>query len=62
VKLDRMNAELAKIGAYNTMVQKQVVWLADIGNKAAHGDIAGFKDADASDMIAQTERFVRDHT
>jgi hypothetical protein len=62
VKLDRMNADLAKAGAYNTMVQKQILWLEDIGNKAAHGDIAGFKDADASDMIAQTERFVRDHT
>jgi hypothetical protein len=62
VKLDRMNADLAKAGAYNTMVQKLVTWLADIGNKAAHGDTAGFKDADAGDMIAQVERFVRDHT
>jgi hypothetical protein len=62
LKLDRMNADLAKAGAYNTMVQKQVTWLADIGNKAAHGDMAGFKDTDASDMIAQTERFVRDYT
>ena len=50
MKLDRMNAELAKAGAYNTMVQKQVLWLADIGNKAANGDTAGFKDADASDI------------
>jgi hypothetical protein len=62
VKLERMNADLAKAGAYNTLVQKQVTWLADVGNKAAHGDIAGFKDADASDMIAQVERFARDQT
>jgi hypothetical protein len=62
VKLDKMNADLSKAGVYNVLVQKQVTWLADIGNKAAHGDVGGFKDADVGDMIAQVERFVRDHT
>ena len=62
VKLDKMNADLAKAGVYNVLTQKQVTWLADIGNKAAHGEAEGFKDADVTDMIAQVERFVRDHT
>jgi hypothetical protein len=62
VKLDKMNADLSKAGVYNVLVQKQVTWLADIGHKAAHGDVGGFKDADVGDMIAQVERFVRDHT
>jgi hypothetical protein len=62
VKLDKMNADLAKAGVYNVLAQKQVTWLADIGNKAAHGETEGFKDADVADMITEVERFVRDHT
>lgn len=62
VKLDKMNADVAKAGVYNVLVQKQVTWLADIGNKAAHGQTDGFKDADVTDMMTQVERFVRDHS
>jgi len=36
-KLDAMNSELAKNGTYNTLVQKRITWLADIRNKATHG-------------------------
>ncbi|MCV2361705.1 hypothetical protein LNV08_22315, partial [Paucibacter sp. TC2R-5] len=36
-KLDRMNAELTKAGAFNVVKQKQITAWADIGNKAAHG-------------------------
>lgn len=60
-KLDKMNADLAKAGLYDKLVQKRVTMLADIRNKAAHGETAGFKDADVSDMIAQVERFVSDY-
>jgi len=56
-----MNADLAKAGVYNVLVQKRVTTLADIRNKAAHGDITGFNDADVSDMIAQIERFASDY-
>jgi hypothetical protein len=62
VKLDKMNADLAKASVYTVLAQKQVTWLADIGNKAAHGEAEGFKDADVADMITQIKRFVSDHT
>ena len=62
VKVEKMNADLAKAGIYNVLVQKRVTWLADIGNKAAHGIVAGFEVADVRDMIAQVERFVADRT
>jgi hypothetical protein len=55
VKLDKMNADLARAGVYNVLVQKQVTW-------AAHGETEGFKDAHVTDMIAQVERFVADCT
>jgi hypothetical protein len=60
-KLDKMNADLAKAGVYNVLVQKRVTMLADIRNKAAHGDIAGFNDADVIDMITKVEQFVSDY-
>jgi hypothetical protein len=56
-----MNADLAKAGLYDKLVQKRVTMLADIRNKAAHGDTAGFNDAGVRDMIAQVERFVSDY-
>ena len=37
-KLDKMNADLAKAGAYNKSMQKQVTAWAGRGNDAAHGD------------------------
>ena len=60
-KLDRMNADLAKAGLYDKLVQKRVTVLADIRNKAAHGDTAGFNDDDVKGMITDVERFVSDY-
>jgi hypothetical protein len=37
-KRDKMNADLAKGGAYHKFRQKQITALADIRNSAAHGD------------------------
>jgi Domain of unknown function (DUF4145) len=59
VKLEKLNADLAKAGVYDTLVQKQVTWLADIGNDAAHGNPV--KVADVEAMIAQVRRFVTEH-
>jgi hypothetical protein len=61
LKLERMNADLAKAGVYNVMVQKRITLLADIGNKAAHGETEAFQDADVVDMITQVERFIGDY-
>ena len=60
-KLDRMNSELAKAGAYNLLVQKRITALADIRNNAAHGHPEQFKDNDVSDMISYVESFTSEH-
>jgi hypothetical protein len=38
LKMDRMNAELAKKGIYSGLVQKQITANVDLRNKAAHGE------------------------
>ena len=57
-KLDKMNADLAKAGRYNALVQKRITALAAIRNSAAHGDIAAFKREDVLPMIDEVERLV----
>lgn len=59
--LDWMNSELAKKGTYEKLVQKKVTWLADIRNKAAHGQWDKFTKADAIEMVAGVRRFMTDH-
>ena len=60
-KLDKMNADLAKAGVYNKLVQKRITALADIRNSAAHGKPAEFSSDDVDDMIRDVERFVSEH-
>jgi hypothetical protein len=60
-KLDRMNADLAKVGVYNKLVQKRITALADIRNSAAHGHPDQFTAQDVKDMIRDVERLVREH-
>lgn len=60
-KLDGMNAELAKAGEYDVLVQKRITLLADIRNKAAHGRWTEFTDVDAQDLIHSAVRFLADH-
>jgi hypothetical protein len=60
-KLDTMNAELAKRGIYNALVQKRVTWLADIRNKAAHGQWLEFTKSDVDRMLPQIRDFVTDY-
>jgi hypothetical protein len=57
-KLDKMNADLAKAGQYNTLVQKRVTSLAAIRNSAAHGDYAAFTKGDVDSMVEDVERLV----
>jgi hypothetical protein len=57
-KLDSMNAELAKAGAYNVLIQKQITANADIRNKAAHGKWNEFTAGDVQTMIAQVSDFM----
>nr|WP_284691405.1 DUF4145 domain-containing protein [Pinirhizobacter soli] len=60
-KLDLMNADLAKSGAYNKLVQKQVTWLSGVGNAAAHGKVADYSEDDVVAMVGQTETFLLTH-
>jgi hypothetical protein len=57
-KLDKMNSDLAKAGRYNVLVQKQVTALADVRNKAAHGQNDQFSNDDVKNMIAEVSRFL----
>lgn len=57
-KLDKMNAELAKAGQYNSLVQKRITALAAIRNSAAHGNTSEFIAADVRSMIDEVERLV----
>ena len=59
-KLDKMNADLAKAGQYNSLVQKRITALAAIRNSAAHGNSAEFDDANVRSMIEEVEKLVAD--
>ena len=56
-KLDKMNADLAKAGVYNSLVQKQITALAGIRHSAAHGKAGDYGRDDVSNMIREVRRF-----
>ena len=60
-KLDKMNADLAKAGVYNGIVQKRITHLAAVRNSAAHGNDAEFKTYDVKAMIDEVEQFLATH-
>lgn len=60
-KLDKMNADLCKAGAYNIAKQKQITAWADLRNKAAHGDWSAYSFEDIRDMHAGILRFLGDY-
>lgn len=57
-KMDKMNADLAKAGQYNLLVQKRITALAAIRNSAAHGKSTEFDDADVRSMIEEIEKLI----
>lgn len=59
-KLDKMNADLAKAGHYNSLIQKRITSLTAIRNSAAHGKTEDFNAADVKSMIEEVERLVAD--
>lgn len=60
-KLDKMNADLSKVGIYNLAKQKQITAWADLRNKSAHGDWSEYSEADVRDMLSGVERFIADY-
>lgn len=60
-KLDRLNADLAKAGAYDKSVQKRIVAIADVRNNADHGHFELVSVDDATDMVKWVSRFSSDY-
>ena len=60
-KLDWMNSELAKKGAYTKLLQKRITSLADIRNSAAHGKWNEFTQADVEAMVRDIRDFMAKH-
>lgn len=58
--MDRMNAELARVGQYNILVQKRITALAAVRNSAAHGKTEEYVAKDVKNLIVEVERFVGD--
>lgn len=56
--MERMNADLAKVGEYNVLVQKKVTSLAAVRNSAAHGKTSEYTNEDVKNLIDEVERFV----
>lgn len=56
--LNRMNDDLTKAGAYNSLQQKRIIAMAAIRNSAAHGKTDEFNTGDVKGMIDEVERFL----
>ena len=59
--IDRLNADLAKAGIYDKLVQKRITALADIRNNADHGKFDKFAREDVEDMVKWLRRFTADY-
>jgi hypothetical protein len=59
-KLDTMNADLAKAGVYNKLAQKRITAIADLRNKAAHGEWTVFSEQDVREMVTAVRRFMEE--
>jgi hypothetical protein len=55
-----MNAELARAGVYNKLVQKRITTIADLRNKAAHGEWTAFGEEDVKEMVSAVRRFMEE--
>jgi hypothetical protein len=60
-KMDKMNADLAKRGFYNKLVQKQITTFADLRNKAAHGKWDEFSIDDVKAFISWIRNFMSNY-
>ncbi|MDC4563635.1 DUF4145 domain-containing protein [Acinetobacter baumannii] len=60
-KLDALNSELKNSSVYSTLQHKQILTLAHIRNKAAHGEVEEFNENDVQNMIRDIERFLLEY-
>ena len=59
--IDPLNIELAKKGAYNALVQKQITSWANLRNDAAHGHFDKYDSAQVQQMLLFVQKFCADH-
>lgn len=59
--LDRLNADLAKSGAYSKLIQKNITAYTDVRNNADHGHFDKFERADVEAMVVWVRRFLAEH-
>jgi hypothetical protein len=60
-KLETMNIELGKKTIYNMGMQKQITAWAHLRNKAAHGELSEYDNAQVKSMIEGVQKFVADY-
>jgi hypothetical protein len=56
-----LNVELAKTGAYDKLIQKEILAKSQLRNDADHGNFTQVKSDDAEDMLRWLRRFLRDY-
>ena len=59
--INALNVKLAKNKAYDSHVQKRLTALADLRNKADHGQFCQLKPADVEDMVRWVRRFAEEY-
>jgi hypothetical protein len=59
--IDRLNADLARVGVYDKLIQKRVTALADIRNNADHGHFERFTKVDVEDLVRWVGAFSADY-
>jgi hypothetical protein len=58
--IDPLNVALAKDGAYNPLVQKQITSWANLRNDAAHGHFARYDEVQVKHMLLFVQKFCAD--
>ncbi|MDP9192782.1 MAG: hypothetical protein M3P06_13860 [Acidobacteriota bacterium] len=59
--IDPLNVALARDGAYNPLVQKQITSWANLRNDAAHGNFAAYDEQQVRHMLLFTQKFCGDY-
>ena len=60
-RADTLNAELARVEAYNKLVQKSITAWLDLRNKAAHGEYDQYDAAQVANLIRDVRDFLSRH-
>jgi hypothetical protein len=60
-KIDALNSDLAKVNAYDKLIQKEITAKADLRNNADHGHFDKVRAQDVADMVRWIRRFVTEN-